>query len=152
MQTASTLLRNVLNTTAIRELPLSTGRLIQLSLLTAGVLTPNLFGFQAAQNTFVTGRPYVNGAREQESTFVLDGMDNNQADNNDVGYVPSPEAVQEFNLITGNAPADFGNYLGGVGNVPLKSGPNKYHGPTFEYLPNTTFNPNRSPHTPPAIA
>ena len=31
--------------------------------------------------------------------------------------VPAPDAVQEFNLITGNAPADFGNYLGGVVNV-----------------------------------
>ena len=49
-------------------------------------------------------------------------MDNNQPDNNDVGYVPAPEAVQEFNLITGSAPADFGNYLGGVVNVTVKSG------------------------------
>lgn len=142
LQTDTTLLGNVLNTTAIRELPLSTGNLNQLTLLTAGVVTPNLFGFQAAQNTFGTGRPYVNGAREQENNFVLDGMDNNQADNNDVGYVPSPEAVQEFNLITGNAPADFGNYLGGVVNVTLKSGTNKYHGSIFEYLRNSDLNAN----------
>jgi len=65
------------------------------------VITPNLFGFQAAQNTFGTGRPYVNGAREQENNFILDGMDNNQPDNNDVGFVPAPDAVEEFNLFTG---------------------------------------------------
>src|SRR5438876_260526 len=107
-----------------------------------GVVTPNLFGFQAAQNTFGTGRPYVNGAREQENNFILDGMDNNQPDNNDVGFVPSPESVQEFNLITGNAPADFGNYLGGVENVTLKSGTNQFHGDVYEFLKNGALNAN----------
>jgi hypothetical protein len=84
----------------------------------------------------------VNGAREQENNFLLDGMDNNQPDNNDVGYVPSPEAVQEFNLITGSAPADFGNYLGGVVNVSIKSGTNDYHGSLFDYLRRGGLNAN----------
>ena len=106
------------------------------------MITPNLFGFQAAQNSFGTGRPYVNGAREQENNFLLDGMDNNQPDNNDVGYVPAPEAVQEFNLITGSAPADFGNYLGGVVNVTVKSGTNDFHGSLYEYLRRGGLNAN----------
>jgi hypothetical protein len=106
------------------------------------VITPNLFGFQAAQNTFGTGRPYVNGAREQANNFILDGMDNNQADNNDVGYVPAPEAVQEFNLLTSNASADFGNYLGGVVNVTLKSGTNQFHGDLYTYIRRGGWNAN----------
>ena len=143
LQTDTTLLGNILDSKAATELPLSTRNVNQLTLIAApGVVTPNLFGFQAAQNTFGTGRPYVNGAREQENNFILDGMDNNQPDNNNVGFVPAPDSVQEFNLITGNAPADFGNYLGGVINVSLKSGTNKFHGSLYEFARRGGWNAN----------
>ena len=143
LQTDTSLLGNVVDAMTTERLPLSTHNTNQLTLVTApGVITPNLFGFQAAQNTFGTGRPYVNGAREQENNFILDGMDNNQPDNNDVGFVPAPDAVQEFNLITGSAPADFGNYLGGVVNVTLKSGTNDFHGSLYEYLRRGGLNAN----------
>lgn len=143
LQTDTSLLGNLLNNETTEKLPLSTHNTNQLTLVTApGVITPNLFGFQAAQNTFGTGRPYVNGAREQENNFLLDGMDNNQPDNNDVGFVPAPEAVQEFNLITGSAPADFGNYLGGVVNVTVKSGTNDFHGSLYEYMRRGGLNAN----------
>jgi outer membrane receptor protein involved in Fe transport len=143
LQTDTSLLGNIVDAATTERLPLSTHNTNQLTLVTApGVITPNLFGFQAAQNTFGTGRPYVNGAREQENNFILDGMDNNQPDNNDVGFVPAPDAVQEFNLITGSAPADFGNYLGGVVNVTLKSGTNDFHGSLYEYLRRGGLNAN----------
>jgi len=143
LQTDTSLLGNLVDSATVTALPLSTHNTNQLTLISApGVITPNLFGFQAAQNSFGTGRPYVNGAREQENNFLLDGMDNNQPDNNDVGYVPSPEAVQEFNLITGSAPADFGNYLGGVVNVTVKSGTNDFHGSLYEYLRRGGLNAN----------
>jgi hypothetical protein len=134
LQTDTTLLGNILDGKAATELPLSTRNVNQLTLVAApGIVTPNLFAFQAAQNSFGTGRPYVNGAREQENNFILDGMDNNQPDNNNVGFAPAPDAVQEFNLITGNAPADFGNYLGGIVSVSLKSGTNNFHGSVYEF-------------------
>jgi hypothetical protein len=143
LQTDTTLLGSIVDSRTAQQLPLSTHNLNQLTLISSGgVVTPNLFGFQAAQNSFGTGRPYVNGAREQENNFILDGLDNNQPDNNDVGYVPSPEAIQEFNLITGNAPADFGNYLGGVVNVVIKSGTNDFHGSLYEYLRRGGLNAN----------
>ncbi|HEX3155278.1 MAG TPA: TonB-dependent receptor [Candidatus Angelobacter sp.] len=143
LQTDTSLLGNLVDAATVSSLPLSTHNTNQLTLISApGVITPNLFGFQAAQNSFGTGRPYVNGAREQENNFLLDGMDNNQPDNNDVGYVPAPDAVQEFNLITGSAPADFGNYLGGVVNVTIKSGTNDFHGSLYEYLRRGGLNAN----------
>ncbi len=143
LDTDTSLLSSLIDSRTAVDLPLSTHNTNQLTLIAApGVITPNLFGFQAGQNTFGTGRPYVNGAREQENNFVLDGMDNNQPDNNDVAYVPAPEAVQEFNLITGNAPADFGNYLGGIVNVTIKSGTNDIHGALYEYMRRGGLNAN----------
>src|SRR5580704_2694036 len=142
LQTDSTELSTLLDSTATTALPLSTRNVNQLVLLTPGVVSPNIFAFQAPQATFGTGRPYVNGAREQDNNFSLDGMDTNQADNNEVGYVPGVDAVEEFNIIAGNAPADFGNYIGGVVVETLKSGTNQYHGDIFEFLRNTVLNAN----------
>jgi outer membrane receptor protein involved in Fe transport len=143
LQTDTSLMNTLLDARTASNVPLSTHNTNQLTLLAApGVITPNLFGFQAAQNTFGTGRPYINGAREQENNFILDGMDNNQPDNNDVAFVPAPDAIQEFTLITGNAPADYGNYLGGVVNVILKSGTNTFHGSLYEYLRRGGLNAN----------
>lgn len=142
LQTDSTELGTLIDSHAAVSLPLATRNINELTLLTPGVLSPNIFAFQAPQTTFGTGRPYVNGAREQDNNFSLDGMDTNQPDNNEVSYVPSPDALQEFNLIAGNAPADFGNYIGGVVVETLKSGSNQYHGDVYEFLRNTDLNAN----------
>ncbi len=142
LQTASTDVSTFLDANAVGSLPLASRDINQLTLLAPGVISPNIFAFQSSQNTFGTGRPYVNGAREQDNNFSLDGMDVNQADNNDVAYVPSPEAIEGFNIITSNAPADFGNYIGGVVVESLKSGTNQFHGSIFEYIRNTDLDAN----------
>jgi hypothetical protein len=146
LQTDATELGTLINSSALLDLPLSTRDVNQLTLLAPGVVSPNIFAFQSPQTTFGTGRPYVNGAREQDNNFQIDGMDANQPDNNEVGYVPSPDAIQEFNLIAGNAPADFGNYIGGVVVETIKSGTNNYHGELFEFVRNTDFDANSWQH------
>jgi hypothetical protein len=142
LQTASTELGTIIDANAAASLPLATRDLNQLTLLAPGVISPNIFAFQSPQTTFGTGRPYVNGAREQDNNFSLDGMDVNQPDNNDVAYTPSPDAVQEFNMIVSNAPADYGSYAGGVIVETLKSGTNQFHGNLFEFVRNDFFNAN----------
>jgi hypothetical protein len=142
LQTGSVELGTLIDENAVENLPLATRDINQLTLLAPGVLTSNIFAFESAQTTFGTGRPYVNGAREQDNNFMLDGMDINQPDNNEVSITPSPDAVQEFNIITSNAPADYGNYAGGVIVETIKSGTNRFHGNLFEYLRNDALNAN----------
>jgi hypothetical protein len=142
LQTDSTDVSTLISGKAATELPLATRDVNQLTLLAPGVVSPNIFAFEAPQNTFGTGRPFVNGAREQDDNFSLDGMDTNQPDNNEVAYVPAPDAVAEFNIITTSAPADFGNYLGGLIVETLKSGTNAYHGDVYEFLRNTVLDAN----------
>ncbi len=142
LQTSSTENSTLIDGRTTTALPLATRDINQLTLLVPGVVSPNIFAFQSPQTTFGTGRPYVNGAREQDNNFSLDGMDVNQPDNNEVAYVPGPDAIQEFNIITSNAPADFGNYIGGVIVETLKSGTNHFHGDLFEFLRNTKLNAN----------
>ncbi len=142
LQTASTELGTLIDSNAAANLPLATRDINQLTLLAPGVLSANIFAFESPQTTFGTGRPYVNGAREQDNNFMLDGMDINQPDNDEVSYTPAPDAVQEFNMIVSNAPADYGNYAGGVIVESMKSGTNSFHGNLYEYVRNTDLDAN----------
>ncbi len=142
LQTDSSFLGTVLDAHANVTLPLATRNYNQLTLLSPGAVSTNPGSFQGAQASFQVGRPYINGNREQTNNYVLDGTDNNQIDNNDVAFAPSVDAVQEFNLISQNAPASYGNYLGGVISVTIKSGSNKFHGDAFEFIRNDALNAN----------
>jgi len=142
LQTGSTEVGTLIDANAASNLPLATRDINQLTLLAPGVLTSNIFAFESPQTTFGTGRPYVNGAREQDNNFILDGMDVNQPDNDEVSYTPAPDAVQEFNIIVSNAAADYGNYAGGVIVESLKSGTNQFHGDLYEYVRNTDLEAN----------
>lgn len=121
-------------------LPLASRNYIQLTMLAPGTTNPNPSSMTSPLTTGNSGRPYVNGNREQSNNFMLDGLDNNQVSDNLAGFAPSPDAIQEFNMITNNAPADFGNFQGGVVSTTIKSGTNELHGNVFEFLRNDVFN------------
>jgi len=142
LQTQDAQVGTVINNVVTENIPLITRNYGELALLTPGAVSTNPGAFTSGQNTFQVGRPYINGNREQTSNYILDGIDNNQHDNNEVAYSPSPDAIQEFNLITQNPSAEFGNFLGGILNVSVKSGTNSYHGSAFEFLRNDAFNAN----------
>ena len=91
--------------------------------------------FNNGDNTASGGRPYINGNREQANNFILDGMDNNQVSDNLLGFTPTPDAIQEFNLITQNASAEFGNFQGGIVSATIKSGTNSFHGDRLGVFP-----------------
>lgn len=124
------------------NLPLATRNFIQLTLLTPGVTTVDPSSFTNGQRTGGGGRPYVNGNREEGNNFLLDGVNNNQISDNLTSYQPNVDAIQEFDVITNNAPAQYGQFQGGVISVTLKSGTDAYHGDAFEYLRNDALNAN----------
>jgi hypothetical protein len=142
LQTDTTLLGTVIDSRTNTALPLATRNYIQLTLLAPGSTNPHPGSLTGSLTTAGSGRPYINGNREQANNFLLDGLDNNQVSDNLVGYAPSPEAIQEFNLITNNAPAEFGNFQGGVISVTIKSGTNEFHGNVFEFFRNDKLNAN----------
>lgn len=142
LQTESTLLGQVIDERTNTTLPLATRNYVQLTLLTAGSVHPDPSSFTNGQTTASSGRPYVNGNREQANNFILDGMDNNQVSDNLVGYAPSVDAIQEFNEITQNAPAEFGNFMGAIVSTQIKSGSNQFHGGLFEFFRNDKLNAN----------
>jgi Carboxypeptidase regulatory-like domain len=142
LQTQTTQLSTVVDSTTIENLPLASGNYIQLTLLAPGSVQPNPASMVQAARIDSAGRPYINGNREQSDNFLLDGVDNNEVSDNLVGYQPQKDAIQEFNLITQNAPAEFGSYAGGIINATIKSGSNSFHGDAFEYFRNDKLNAN----------
>ena len=144
LQTQTTEVGNVIDSRTSDNLPLATRNYVQLTLLTPGVISVDPHSMNLGSNTAEEGgRPYINGNREQSNNFLLDGVDNNQASDNLLAFTPSPDAIAEFNLITQNASAEFGNYNGGIINVTIKSGTNKFHGDVFEFFRNDMFNANK---------
>jgi hypothetical protein len=144
LQTEDAQVGTVMDSNSITSLALATRNYVQLTLLTPGSLSPDPSQMNLGSNTAEEGaRPYINGNREQANNFLLDGVDNNQASDNLLGFTPSPDAIGEFNLITQNASAEFGNYNGGIVNATIKSGTNNYHGDVFEFVRNDFFNANK---------
>jgi hypothetical protein len=142
LQTENTQISTVMESQAIESLPLETRNYNQLALLMPGTVTTSPASFNTGQSTFNSGRPYINGNREQASYYLLDGMENIEFVDNNVAFSPSVDAIQEFDVVTNNPSAEYGQFLGGVISVTLKSGSNGYHGGLFEFLRNDFFNAN----------
>ncbi len=142
LKTETTQVDTIIDASTNEALPLATRNYVQLTLLAPGSVTPNPDSFNNGDNVASGGRPYINGNREQSNNFLLDGMDNNQVSDNLLGYTPAPDAIQEFNLITQNAPAEFGNFMGGIVNATIKSGTNSFHGNAWEFFRNDILNAN----------
>jgi hypothetical protein len=143
LQSETTQVSTLIDSTTVSTIPLATRNYVQLTLLAPGSVHPDASSFNNGDNVASGGRPFINGNREQSNNFILDGMDNNQTSDNLLGYTPSPDAIQEFNLITNNASAEFGNFMGGVINASIKSGTNHFHGDAWEFFRNDVLNANQ---------
>ncbi|HEU5399778.1 MAG TPA: carboxypeptidase regulatory-like domain-containing protein, partial [Terriglobales bacterium] len=142
LQTETTQLSNLIDSKTTTELPLATRNFLQLTLLSPGAVTTNPTEFTTGQMMAGSGRPYINGNREQANNIMLDGVDYTDRNNNEVGFSPPPDAIQEFNIITQNPSAEFGDFAGGIINTTIKSGTNQFHGSVWEFLRNDVLNAN----------
>src|SRR5271156_37579 len=143
LQADTTQVSTLIDAHTIVGIPLATRNYVELTLLAPGSVTTDNASFNNGDNTANGGRPSIDGHREQSDNFILDGMDNNQTSENQLGFTPSPDAIQEFNLITSNAPAEFGNYAGGIINASIKSGTNQFHGDAWEFFRNNVLDANQ---------
>ena len=137
LQADTTQVSTLINATTITSIPLATRNYVELTLLAPGSITADNSTFTSGDNANYGGRPSIDEL-EESNNFILDGMDNNQTSENNLAVTPSPDAIQEFNLITSNAPAEFGNFQGGIVNASIKSGTNQFHGDAWEFFA-TTF-------------
>jgi hypothetical protein len=116
-------LSTIIDSKAINNLPLILRDPYQLVLLSPGVVSGTSSGGAA-----------VNGARERNNNFMLDGSDNN--DSGVPGQLAgavgaNPDTAAEFRVITNNFDAEFGRNTGAVVDVITRSGTNQIHGDAY---------------------
>jgi len=140
--TDSATVGQLINEKEIQGLPLN-GRYVQeLVFLAAGTtnVTSNYCAANCEGGVFPSEQyAKVNGGGANGVNYLLDGVDANDTYINTNVPFPNPDALQEFNLITGNMSAAYGNAIGGVVNVVTKSGANQIHGDVFEFLQNSAL-------------
>jgi Carboxypeptidase regulatory-like domain/TonB dependent receptor len=138
---------NVVEQRKIVDLPLITRDPYQLVLLSPGSQQVNssLGGFS------------INGQRERNNNFMVDGTDNNDASVPGIaGGISNlnPDATQEFRVITNNFLPEFGRNTGAVIDVVTRSGTNQIHGAAYEFnrvnalAARDYFNPSPDPQNP----
>ena len=142
LQTQSTEVSTLIDANTNVSLPLASRNYLQLTLLAPGSTNVDPDSMRQPMTMPSSGRPYINGNREQANEYLIDGTLNSEDKNNEVGYTPSVDAIQEFNLITQNASAEFGNYQGGIVSATIKSGTNSFHGDLFEFFRNDALDAN----------
>ena len=130
LQTQDAVVGEVISEGTIKNMPLNGRNFSQLSLLLPGVVTWNPDGFTDPKGS---GRPNVNGQREQANNYLLDGVDMNESVDNTLPYQPNTDALAEVRVDTNNFSAEYGNVAGAVLGSTIKSGTNELHGTAFEY-------------------
>jgi len=101
--------------------------------ISAGFAVPQVSG------DLDSGAVSVNGMRESENGFILNGILVQEMGFSGAGAIPNLDSIYEFRILTNNPDAEYGNYSGGLINVVTKSGTNGYHGNLFEFVRNTDF-------------
>ncbi|MCY7376791.1 MAG: carboxypeptidase-like regulatory domain-containing protein [Pyrinomonadaceae bacterium] len=123
----------------------------ELAFLAAGVAPPpqaigNTVGPGVGGGVGTSGQFSVNGLRSRANNFTVDGSDNNDEDigvrrQGFFSLVPQPiESIQEFQIITLLAPAQFGRNLGAQVNALSKSGGNRFHGTLYGFFNSDRLN------------
>src|SRR5208337_3531532 len=142
LETESSERGQVVNEREIAELPLNGRQYSQLVELTAGVVpSPSEQGESYGQRE---GSFNINGLRSVFNNYMLDGLDNNFYGTSNQGFSNqvvqlSPDAVQEFQIVTNNMSAEYGRSGGATVNVVTRYGTNELHGRAWEFLRNTAL-------------
>ncbi|MFN9894982.1 MAG: carboxypeptidase regulatory-like domain-containing protein [Acidobacteriota bacterium] len=143
LQTETQATGDTLSSTKLTSIPLNGRNFASLTLLIPGAVSTSPGAMNTAARFQGSGsRPQVNGNREQTNNFLLDGVDINQSVDNQIGYQPSVDALEEVKVVTGNAGAEFGNVGGASVVMSIKSGTNEFHGNAFEFLRNEKLDAN----------
>ena len=143
IETTTAAMSSLVDDRTIRDLPLNGRSYDQLALLQPGVVSMGA-GQASAAFDFGTGTRFsVTGSRAYANTFLLDGTVINDHANGTPGGAAGTnlgvDGVQEFQINTLVAPAEYGRSSGGVISAVTRSGTNSLHGSAFEFIRNNAF-------------
>jgi hypothetical protein len=150
LETASATSGTVFDKAAVANLPTLGRNPFSLMQYGAGQVHVAIVSASGAERPFDNGgMDYysVNGGVNFSNEFLLDGSPNTTTEGyrtqaSNLAFVPPPDAVGEFKMMSNLYDAEFGRTGGGVVNVSLKNGTNDFHGTAYWYLRNNVLNSN----------
>ena len=127
-----------LGSRSITGLPLATRNFQQLLTLSAGASSDLNSASQLGRGQVYI---HVNGGREDNNNYLIDGISVADYAFGELTYtpLPNPDSIQEFKVSTSLYDSSQGRNGGGNINATLKSGTSKLHGDLWEYLRNTSL-------------
>ena len=140
LRTTDASVGEVVEPTAIQNLPLNGRMLIDLILTVPGAHESH--GAQTGDMSPLYWRPgqrsavSIGGNRPNANYFLLDGATNTDPTFNTLNFSPSPDSVQEFKVQTGSYSAEMGGAGGGQINIVTRTGANEFHGTGYGFLRN----------------
>src|SRR5712692_959254 len=145
VETSNATIKEVVDSRRVVDLPLNGRNLADLTLLVPGVQpvgAPSGDAGLSAYSAPGVKSLSVNGSRQNQLGYTLDGGDNSDNLFNGNVAFPLPDAVQEFSMVTSNAGLEVGRHSAGTVNIVTKSGTNQIHGDAFWFVRNTDLNAN----------
>ena len=91
-----------------------------------------------------TSRTMVYGSSYDENSFQVDGVDITDNYFNEALAEPNTDAIEEVEVLSLGAPAEYGNLTGAVYNIVTRQGTNEFHGDARLLLP--VRRPHRQQH------
>jgi len=135
IQTDDSRLSTTINSTQISNLPLNGRNVYDLMQSVAGAVNVDGVLSENGHNTV------VNGLRENFNGFLVNGSSNKGLSGGPQN-TPIEDTVAEFQLLTLNQSAQYGNSAGSITNLVQKSGTNALHGSLWEFLRNDKLDAN----------
>ncbi|HUC53991.1 MAG TPA: TonB-dependent receptor [Candidatus Cybelea sp.] len=140
LETASNSMGQVINDKTVQDNPLNGRHFTDLSLLTAGTITPPANGFLSAplrgQGSFGINTA---GQREDTTNWLVNGINLNDPVQNQITFQPPIDTLAEVKIDNASFPAEYGRNSGAIVNMATRSGTNQYHGEAFEFLRNSAL-------------
>lgn len=91
-----------------------------------------------------TTRTMVYGSSYDENAFQVDGVDITDNFFNEASAEPNTDAIEEIEILSLGAPAEYGNLTGAVYNIVTRQGTNEFHGDLGFYLQTDGLTSNNS--------
>jgi Carboxypeptidase regulatory-like domain/TonB dependent receptor len=131
-------LANTVTSTLVANLPLNGRNIYDLMKLSPGAVDNGVGGDTTAEAGPTT---IVNGTRQNFNGFLINGVANKDLSGGP-NNTPIQDSIQEFQELTLNMSAQYGNSAGSITNLITKSGTNSFHGSAWEFLRNDALDAN----------
>ncbi len=141
----------VIDQKTVQEMPLNGRHFLDLTNLTPGTVVPPVTGSLTSASRGLGANSYdTAGQREDSVNFMINGVNLNDASQNQITFQPSINTTSEIKISNSTYSAEYGRSSGSIVNVATRSGTNAFHGEAFDYLRNNYFDArnyfNRKPN------